>query len=124
MLKAAYTENLKHVQFHLNDQNPSLVARNITILKIISASNFNPNDEKDMAFLWDFWYNTEWPDVTRKRIKIILNELMSGALPENVSFLKSNYMESLRNVWSTWLVLLSKNKSESQLLMKKVDKER
>ena len=53
--------------------NPSVVACNITILKIISASNFNPDgdDDKDMAFLWDLWYNTEWPDETKQRFKII-----------------------------------------------------
>ena len=71
MLKATSTEKLNHVQFHLNDMNPSVVARNITILKIISASDFNPDDDKDMAFLWDLWYNTEWPDETKQRFKII-----------------------------------------------------
>ena len=73
MLKATSTEKLNHVQFHLNDMNPSVVACNITILKIISASNFNPDgdDDKDMAFLWDLWYNTEWPDETKQRFKII-----------------------------------------------------
>ena len=103
--------------------NPSVVARNITILKIISASDFNPDDDKDMAFLWDLWYNTEWPDETKQRFKIILNDLMGGTLPENVSVPKSNQLECVKKVWTAWHVLLSNTKSKSQLLMKKVAKE-
>jgi hypothetical protein len=42
------------MQIHLNDLNPSVVARNITNLKIISAPDF-PEDDKDFSFLWDVW---------------------------------------------------------------------
>ena len=112
------------MQFHLNDLNPSILARNITILKIISASNFNPSDEEDVAFLWDVWYNSEWPDITRKRFQIVLNDLLDECLLENISIPKSQHLESLKKVWSAWHLLLSSTNSKSQLLMEKVDEER
>ena len=124
MLKTASTSNLNCVEFHLNDLNPSILARNITILKIISASDFNPSDEEDVAFLWDVWYNSEWPDITRKRFQIVLNDLLDECLLENISIPKSQHLESLKKVWSAWHLLLSSTNSKSQLLMEKVDEER
>jgi hypothetical protein len=112
------------MQIHLNDLNPSVVARNITILKIILASDFNPEDDEDFAFLWDVWYNLEWPEFTRKRFQGILKDLLNGVFPENVSVPKTSQSEILKKVWSTWLSVLSQTESEASFLMKKVGSER
>ena len=112
------------MQIHLNDLNPSVVARNITILKIISAPDFNPEDDEDFAFLWDVWYNLEWPEVTHKRFQGVLKDLLNDLYPENVSVPKTSQAEMLKKVWSAWLSVLSKTESEARVLMEKVGLER
>jgi hypothetical protein len=112
------------MQIHLNDLNPSVVARNITILKIISAPDFNPEDDEDFAFLWDVWYNLEWPEVTHKRFRGVLKDLLNDLYPENVSVPKTSQAEMLKKVWSAWLSVLSKTESEARVLMEKVGLER
>ncbi|XP_046654781.1 uncharacterized protein LOC124348606 [Daphnia pulicaria] len=123
-LQIAENENFNHMQIHLNDLNPSVVARNIIILKIISAPDFNPEDDEDFAFLWDVWYNLEWPEVTRKRFQGILKDLLNGVFPENVSVPKTSQSEILKKVWSTWLSVSSKTEFEAIIFMKKVGLER
>jgi len=112
------------MQIHLNDLNPSVVARNITILKIISAPDFNPEDDEDFAFLWDVWYNLEWPEVTCKRFQGVLKYLLNDLYPENVSVPKTSQAEMLKIVWSSWLSVSSKTESEARVLMEKVGLER
>jgi hypothetical protein len=112
------------MQIHLNDLNPSVVARNITILKIISAPDFNPEDDEDFAFLWDVWYNLEWPEVTHKRFQGVLKDLLNDLFPENVSVPKTSQAGMLKKVWSSWLSVLSKTESEARVLMEKVGLER
>jgi hypothetical protein len=112
------------MQIYLNDRNPLVVARNITILKIISAPDFNPEDDEDFDFLWDVWYNLEWPEVTHKRFQGVLKDLLNDLYPENVSVPKTSQAEMLKKVWSAWLSVLSKTESEARVLMEKVGSER
>jgi hypothetical protein len=100
------------------------VARNILILKIISADGFDIQNEEDRSFLWDLWYNAEWPESTRKRFESFLKELLDNNLPDNVVIPKSSYLRTLKTVWSTWISITAKSKSESDLFMKKIQKER
>ncbi len=93
------------------------------LLSILSAPDFNPEDENDLAFLWDLWYNSEWPELTRKRFKTVLKDLLDGRLPENIIIAKSSHLEMLRAVWSSWQATSSQSQSESDLLMKKISKE-
>jgi hypothetical protein len=93
-------------------------------LKIISAPDFNPEDDEDFAFLWDVWYNLEWPEVTRKRFQGILKDLLNGVFPENVSVPKTSQSEMLKKVWSAWLSVSSKTEFEAIIFMKKVGLER
>ncbi len=109
---------------HLNDWNPSIIARNILMLKVISASDFDTNNEDDVAFLWDLWYNAEWAEVTLKKFQSVLKELLDNALPENVIIAKSKYLQSLQAVWRSWNDYCSKTKSEAKLLMDKMHEER
>jgi hypothetical protein len=112
------------MQIHLTNLNPSVVARNITILEIISAPDFNPEDGEDFAFLWDVWYNLEWPEVTRKRFQEVLKDLLNDSFTENVSVPKTKHSEMLKKVWSSWLSVLSQTESEASFLVKKVGLER
>ncbi|XP_046456442.1 uncharacterized protein LOC124203702 [Daphnia pulex] len=123
-LQVARNDRFDGMQIHLTNLNPSVVARNITILEIISAPDFNPEDGEDFAFLWDVWYNLEWPKVTRKRFQGVLKDLLNDSFPENVSVPKTKHSEMLKKVWSSWLSVLSQTESEDSFLVKKVGLER
>ena len=66
-LEASTTNHLKNLHIHLNDKNSVVLARNILILKVISDEDFDTAKDDDIAFLWDLWYNLEWPESTEKR---------------------------------------------------------
>ena len=66
-LEVSTTKHLKNVHIHLNDKNSLVLARNILILKVISDEDFDTAKDDDIAFLWDLWYNLEWPESTEKR---------------------------------------------------------
>ena len=101
------------------------MARNIVMLKILSASDFNPDDQEDLSFLWDVWYNAEWPEITRKRFKEALKQLLDGSMPENVVMTNSNQFQILREVWTSWYSSIATNDhSELELFMKKIRNER
>ena len=93
-------KNIENLDIHLNDSNPSVVACNILILKIISADGFNIQNEEDISFLWDIWYNAEWPEATRKRFESVLKELLDNNLPDNIVIPKSSYLIDLETVYS------------------------
>ena len=125
-LKATTNDRRKghSLDIHLNDFNASVVARNVMLLSIISTPEFNPDDENDFAFLWDLWYNSEWPTTTRDRFNVVLKDLLDGKLSENIIIAKSKHLQILRETWSSWLTTSSKSLSASNLLMKQVGKER
>ena len=116
-------KNIANLDIHLNDSNSSVVARNILILKIISADGFDIENEEDISFLWDIWYNAEWPESTRKRFELVLKEILDNNLPDNV-IPKSSSLITLETVWSKWISIISKRESESNLFMKKIHKDR
>lgn len=124
VLQMATNKSSNKWEIHLNDFSPTVVARNIVILKIISAFDFNPEDKEDFAFLWDIWYNLEWPEITCKKFQQILKDLLNGLLPINVSIPKTSQFEMLKEVWSTWLLISSESGSKASLFMKKIDDER
>jgi hypothetical protein len=121
---AGNRKNIANLDIHLNDLNPSVVARNILILKIISADGFDIQNEEDRSFLWDLWYNAEWPESTRKRFESFLNELLDNNLPDNIVIPKNSSLVTLKTVWSAWISIISKSKLESDLFMKKIQNER
>lgn len=95
------------------------------MLKIVSSLDFNPDNQEDIAFLWDLWYNSEWPETTRRRCKVILEDLLlNDALPENLAIPNDKHLQSLKTVWGTWISFLSKDDLESRMLIQKMNKER
>ena len=101
------------------------MARNILILGIILEGDFNPNDQEDINFLWDVWYNAEWPETTLRRFKKDVEELIEKGLPENcvICFAPdSTQLLKLKNIWSSWLSSLASLTKPSQI--RKILKER
>jgi hypothetical protein len=124
VLQATTNENAQSFLVHLNDNNPSVLARNILILKILSDTSFNPDKEEDLSFLWDIWYNAELSEVTKKRFLIVLKDILDGRLPENVCVPDTSQLECLKEVWSSWLAICSKEEPELISLMQKIKKDR
>ena len=112
-LLATTAENIQKFQIHLNDMNPSIVARNIVMLKIISARDFNTEKDEDLNFLWDIWYNATWPEITRKRFLGVLKDLMNEKLPQNVIIPEGSHLQSVKKIWSAWRKSISENHFES-----------
>ncbi len=123
-LKAIATENINNLHIHVNDFCSPVLARNMVILKIISANAFNPDNEEDFALLWDFWYNLEWPETTQRRIIEILKDLVDGVWPLNVFVPCPGHLESLKEIWRSWLSISTLGQTKAELLMKNVTSER
>ncbi|EFX62616.1 hypothetical protein DAPPUDRAFT_120058 [Daphnia pulex] len=81
------------------------------------AQDFDPNKEEDFSFLWDVWYNTDWPETTRKRFLVVLNDLLDEKLPENVTVPDPNHYKCLKKIWKVWYTISSRNQSESEMLL-------
>ncbi len=88
---------------HINDASLSVIARNILILKIISSSQFDPNDDDDMDYVWDIWYNATFTHSTTKRFTKDVRSLLDDPLPTNSIIPKSSYLEELKAIWIEWL---------------------
>ena len=88
---------------HINDASLSVIARNILILKIISSSQFDPNDDDDMDYVWDIWYNATFTHSTTKRFTEDVRSLLDDPLPTNSIIPKSSYLEELKAIWIEWL---------------------
>ena len=123
-LLASTAEIVQQFEIHLNDQNPSILARNIMMLKMISAQDFDPEKDEDFNALWDIWYNATWPETTRKRFLGVLKDLMNGKLPKNVIIPDSSHLQSVKKIWSSWRKTLTENCSESTILIQKMSFER
>ena len=108
----------------MNDISPAVVARNITILKIISAPDFNPDNKEDFAFVCNIWYNLEWPEITRKRFQQTMKDLLNDLLPQEISIPKTIQRQMLKDVWNSWLLTSSESEFKAGLFMKKIDEER
>ena len=127
-LKTVSSGIAKHFQLHLNHFSPTVLARNILILKIITSQEFATKNKEDVAFLWDVWFNVDWPEQTQKRFKLVLKELMDNNLPENVTIAKDSQLEKLKAVWLSWWLAVCLNdlkiQSEKEMLLEKIHKKR
>ncbi len=124
LLQTSTNEHIKNLHIHLNSNIPSILARNILILKVISEEDFNPNNERDIAFLWDVWYNLEWGEGTKKRFLETVKFLLDGQTPENVLIPKSCQLECLRDTWNGWCSVLSNTRNDTRSLVTRIQKER
>lgn len=105
---ASKTTNNGTLNIHLNHSCPYSLARNALILKVISSPNFNVNCSEDLKYLWDLWYNLEWPQTTFDRFEKDVNELIKTGLPEHNLECDSNQLKDLKDMWRKWLSSLTK----------------
>ena len=103
------------LEIHVNDSSLPIIARNILIVKIISAQHFEPSSERDMDYLWDVWYNATWPETTLKRFIEDVKSLLNGPAPANTFIPEGSHQEALKKVWSQWLAMIESTTVESVL---------
>ena len=96
-------EYSRDLQIHVNDSNLTIIARNILLLKIICSQNFDPNNEGDINYIFNIWYNATWPDSTLKRFVEDTKSLLNDPLPEGITIPQTAHQEELREIWSLWL---------------------
>ena len=114
----------QHLCIHLNHSCSLSLARNVLILKVISALDFNVHTPEDLNYLWDLWYNFEWPKSTLKRFTIDVKNLIERGLPEYCGSLKCHQVDELQEIFSGWLSSLTSGKLTELPQMKRLLKER
>ena len=94
------------LNFHLNDYDPTVVARNAVLLE--AASVINPDIPADVDFLWNIWYNLALSKSHFDRLRKILSELLERDFDSCVGILKfqnSATLKECRDIWKDWLNL-------------------
>ena len=94
----------KILNFHLNDYDPTIVARNAALLEI--AGSINPDVSEDMNFLWNIWYNLALSEAHFVRLQQILSSLVEksfdGSDPSALKFEDSDVMNECHEIWKDW----------------------
>ena len=96
-------ERPKSLNFHLNDYDPSVVARNAVLLEV--ASVINPDIKADVDFLWNIWYNLGLSQANFDRLRKILSELLEKNFDSAESVLRfedSAVLRECRDIWKDW----------------------
>ena len=99
--KPAYQPN--SISFHINDYDPSVVARNVVILELVDT--INPDVADDIDFLWNVWYNMTLSKAHIDRLREVLTSLIERNFDGGDSFLKfqaNNVLKECRNIWRDW----------------------
>ncbi|XP_031572249.1 uncharacterized protein LOC116306350 isoform X2 [Actinia tenebrosa] len=96
-------ERPKSISFHLNDYDPSIVARNAVVLEI--ANTIDPGEDDDVDFLWNVWYNLALSKDHSDRLRATLASLITRDFNECESFLKfqeSKVLQECQAIWEDW----------------------
>ena len=109
---------LEDLHIHLNDNHSSVIARNILILHIITASDFNPNDQNDLEYVWNVWYSTQWDASTVKRFSKDVLQLLVHQWKSDILVVRDLDLVDLDKVWKYWFTTFSSMKAStcSQIL--------
>ena len=97
----------KSLSFHLNDYDPSVVARNAILLEVASSINTDVSDDVD--FLWNTWYNMTLSEAHFARLQRILSELIDKGFDSDeltvLKFQDSAVLKECRDIWNDWVKL-------------------
>ena len=99
-------ERPKSLNFHLNDYDPTVVARNAVLLE--AASVINPDNPADRDFLWNIWYNLMLSKSHFDRLRKILAGLLERDFDSCEGILKfqnSATLQECRDIWKDWMDL-------------------
>ena len=76
-----------------------------------------------MDYVWDLWYNFQWPKSTLLRFREDVQSLIKQGLPEYCSSLKDRQLEDVLDVLNGWMTILTQ-KLTNPMEMKNMLKER
>ena len=97
-------ERAKSLNFHLNDYDPTVVARNAIILDV--AGTINPDISEDINFLWNIWYNMALSEAQYARLQQIISAFVDknfdGCDQSALRFQDSAVLEECRDIWTDW----------------------
>ena len=96
-------ERPKSLNFHLNDYDPSVVARNAVLVE--AACVINPDIPADVDFLWNIWYNLALSKDHLDRLCNVLSKLLEKDFDSEESVLKfqnSAALRECRDIWEDW----------------------
>ena len=94
----------KILNCHLNDYDPTIIARNAVLLEV--AGSINPDVSEDMNFLWNIWYNMALSEAHFVRLQQILSAFVEKSFddadPSVLKFQDGAALEECRNIWKDW----------------------
>lgn len=102
----------------MNDCNVSIIARNILITHIITASDFNPDNQKDLDYVWDVWFSTQWVAATKTRFLKDVGEMLARQWQQHI-VIKDADLSVLDDVWKYWKTTVSDMDSQTVLTILK-----
>ena len=102
-MTAVDSSHCKPMDFHVNDVNPAVVARHILLLNVISNPHFEPENQEDMGYLLNLWYDVTWPESTLHRFIKDIKSLLNKPLPENIAISEMSHKAAVRDIWASWL---------------------
>ena len=97
----------KSLSFHLNDYDPSVVARNAILLEV--AGSINTSVSGDIDFLWNIWYNMTLSVAHFLRLRQVISGLIEksfdGSEMTVLKFQDSTVLKECRDIWKDWMRL-------------------
>jgi len=100
-------ERPKSLSFHLNDYDPSVVARNAILLEV--AGSINTSVSGDIDFLWNIWYNMTLSAAHFLRLRQVISGLIEksfeGSEMTVLKFQDSAVLKECRDIWKDWMRL-------------------
>ena len=97
----------KSLSFHLNDYDPSVVARNAILLEV--AGSINTSVSGDIDFLWNTWYNMTLSAAHFLRLRQVISGLIEksfdGSEMTVLKFQDSAVLTECRDIWKDWMTL-------------------
>lgn len=96
-------ERPNSLNFHVNDYDPSVVARNAVLVE--ASCSINPEIPADVDFLWNIWYNLALSKAHFDRLRNVLSVLLDKDFDSDESVLKfrdSAVLMECRDIWKDW----------------------
>ena len=96
-------ERPKSLSFHLNDYDPSVIARDAVLIEVARA--INPDVPADVDFLWNIWYNLALSVADFDRLREVLTKLVEKNFDSDESIFKfqdDGVLQECRDIWEDW----------------------
>lgn len=90
------------LHFHVSAKSATSVAHKILITHIVSAESFSPANQRDLDYIWNVWYNTQWSAITIKRFVKDVDQLLARQFSKTISIPNEEDFLKLSKIWNAW----------------------